>query len=52
MRYGTLIEAFQDVVRMQLFGRSEMESFTIFRALESGKPVAVSHSAAPFNNYN
>ena len=51
-RYNALIDAFQDTVRLQLFGRSEMESFDIFRSLESGKPIAVSHSAAPFNNFN
>ena len=28
-----------------------MESFDIFRSLDSGKPIAVGHSAAPFNNY-
>ena len=29
-----------------------MESFDIFRATESGKPISVGYSAAPFNNYS
>ena len=50
-RYNILIDAYQDVVRLQVFGRSEMESFQIFRSLESGKPISVAQVAAPFNNF-
>ena len=28
-----------------------MESFEIFRSLESGKPISVAQIAAPFNNF-
>lgn len=51
-RYGALIDAFQDIVRLQLFGGSSLETFNIFRDLDSGNPVAVATTSAEFNGYS
>ena len=52
-RYGALIDAFQDVVRLQMFGNggssSDAVEFEIFRELESGNPIGVASIAAEFS---
>ena len=50
-RYNTLIGAFQDVVRLQLFGGAETEHFEVIRDLDSGNPVSVVTTSADFSPF-
>lgn len=51
-RYSALMDAFQDIVRLQVFGGNSMETFDVFRNLENATPVGVATTSAPFNGYS
>ena len=51
-RYNVLMEAFQDVVVLQLFGYSEVDGFEIQRSPATDKAFAVAQIAGTFSNYD
>ena len=40
------------MVRLQIFGGHGKETFDIFRDLDSGNPISVATTSAPFNAYS
>ena len=40
-RFNTIIESFQDVVRLMLYGNTFSDSFQIIRSMSSGNPINV-----------
>jgi len=51
-RYNVLMEAFQDVVVLQLFGYSQVDGFQLQRNPETGKAFGVSQIAGTFSNFD
>jgi hypothetical protein len=52
MRYASLVDTYQDVIRLQMFGSTEREAFHIMRNLQDGQPVAVATTGTAFSPYS
>lgn len=50
-RYNALVERYQHIIRMSVYGHDHRELFEIARAKESQKPIAVNMIAGSLGTY-
>ena len=46
MRFKALLDRYQHIIRLALFGHNHFELFHLFRSVDSDKPIGVAHAAA------